>query len=225
MAVKIDIGKDDSRRMLLYFLVAIIAIVVLFVWYISSDECPDCNCSEVPECPGCELDCSSCPEKIVANTSIVEVVRYVCENGDVFDSKDDCFKADDFEYDPVMTNEINGTVIENVSVRPACVNGYSGGEIYFSVGTVPKKAYAEFKSDGDFETLYSFDGAYDGYFYFTVCSKDNKKCQDQASFYLELGKPYVFRLKFDQSVYNRTEYSNEHIVDARADGDYATKKC
>jgi hypothetical protein len=123
----------------------------------------------------------------------------------------------------VDTNE-EGTVIETVTTMPACQSGYNGGEVYFKVGTVPDEITVQVKeAGGEYEDAFTRGGLYEQYLKFAICYP----CRGiGVDFKLDEGKVYVLRLKFDQTkVYNRTEYSNEHLIDTREDSEYMLKLC
>ena len=126
------------------------------------------------------------------------------------------------EIPELITNNEAGTVINEVSLRPACLKGSHGGEIFFKVGTVPSSIKVNVKESGkSYESVFTRPGLYDGYIYFAIC--DN--CYD-GDFQLKPGKVYVIDLEFNQTkVYDRIEYSNEHLIDTRPDSDYMKKYC
>lgn len=177
------------------------------------------------QCPPCELDCSSCPERTVDRE--VEIIRYVCPDGRTVDALEACDETPaTINYDPVTTNE-QGTQISTFRVVPACRASYPGGNLFYEVTTIPGEAVLEIKTlpDGTWEELMTLDSpVYKRNLYFVIC---DKRCPlGQSDFELAPGRLYVLRMRFDQSsVWNRTEYSNEHLVDTRDRGAYMQQVC
>ncbi len=119
----------------------------------------------------------------------------------------------------IKTNEDN-TVILNVTVKPACINGQNGGQIFFKVDTVPKNIEVEIKSE-EYETVYERSGVYAGYLSFVICDS----CRG-GDFRLNPDDIYILRMRFDQTpVYGRIEFSNEQLIDARIDSPFLAKQC
>ena len=185
----------------------------------TKDQCPIFEC---PECP-LECDCQ-------VNTKTKEVFKYVCEDGFVANSKDECFALRDVEFDPITTNE-NGTPIQFVTVRPFCTNNYhNGGHIRFSINRVAQNISFQVKEhpEQDWLTLDVIQGTIEGNTFFGICDS----CKDR-DFQLLPGRVYLFRMMFDitkPSSYpikypEELIYSNEHIIDTREKSDYMREDC
>lgn len=161
---------------------------------------------------------------------IVEVRKYVCSDGSIVNKAAECPIEESRPIEEeikipllVKTNEQN-TVIENVSVTPACPNAVNGGRIFFEVGTVPSGIEFQLKEIGQkYSTVFKKHGLYEGQVYFAIC----EKCRgSQIDFKLRSDKVYILRLMFNQSiVYSAIEYSNEHLIDTRAESKYMLKLC
>lgn len=182
------------------------------------------------DCPEPVFDCDSCPPKIVSETEEVEVVRYVCPDGEtIVDDVADCARNAEPEilFSPITTNEDGQVVIKEFRVRPACRGGYNAIEVYFDVGTAANDVTLQFKDHPDARWSEAFEFSspiFQKYLYGVFC---NNKCTSTADFYLEPGKKYLFRGMFDysQTSWEDVFYSNEHVIDATEDGEYATKLC
>ncbi|MBR9702786.1 hypothetical protein GOV10_02005 [Candidatus Woesearchaeota archaeon] len=189
------------------------------------DEREDVECEEIA------LDCSECPPKIITETETIEIMNYVCSDGiSVVDDLDDCddkMSELEPEYTPVMTNEDDQIIIEEVSVRPACRGGFNAIEIHLKVGSAFDTLDLQFKNDIDvsYASEYSYDSpTFEKYIYGVFC--DNA-CTGNADFFISPGEKYLFRTKFDyrSTSWDKIFYSNEHVIDATADGEYTTKLC
>lgn len=185
-----------------------------------------CDNDEVTnECPPCELDCSKC--SIPVQEKIVEVKKYVCEDGREVDKLRECAEVDipPLSYIPDQDNQLDSHIRE-VSITPACRASSPGGEIYYKVDTVPRDIEVQLKElpDGNWEDIYSINAYTEGRASFIIC--DSGCPFRQADFHISPDKAYVMRLKIDQTlVWNTIEYSNEHIVDTRAGQEFVAKKC
>lgn len=165
------------------------------------------------------------PPKVIKEE--VEVTKYVCSDGSVVVDSSNCpieetEPAEKEVPELITTNEI-GTVIEEVKLNTGCIVGQNGGEVFFKVGTIPSKGMAvEVKEIGkEYSHIFSKNGLYDGFISFVICSK----CRG-GDFKLEPDKKYILRLMFDQTaVYDRIEYSNEHLIDTTPSSEYMTKRC
>ncbi|MBR9699212.1 hypothetical protein GOV09_02035 [Candidatus Woesearchaeota archaeon] len=173
-------------------------------------------------------DLGEAPTIIIKEPKILEkeIVKYVCENGTVVTRIEACI-VENTEREAVIptlatANEEN-TLIEEVAVEPACKAGINGGEIFFKVGTVPSDiAYEIREFDGEYEDYSSHDGLYQRFTSFAICDDCTGK---DADFKLNEGTVYVLRLRFNQTVYNRVEYSNEHLIDTRDESIFMKKRC
>ncbi len=200
---------------LLVCLIIIVSVLLLQ----KPKECPSC-----PECicPDCVMDCSLCPEKIKTETKTVETIKYVCPDGRDVDRKQDCLNQDDIDFEPVMTNQ-EGTSINEVNVKPACIRGNNGGFVYFNTSILPKEIIFQVKEsiDEEYREIHRMNGVFYKYTYFEIC----ETCLSNADFSIEKDKVYLFRIMFNMTVLNKVYYSNEHILDTRENSDYIKKKC
>jgi len=206
--------------MLLIFLIFLVGCTLQY-------ECPECEeceeCQECPECPVVEcphIDCNSCPPIIQTKNVTIEITKYVCTDGSVVSSADECSKLLFYEFEPVTTNE-EGTHIKNVSLAPACVRGRNGGLVYFRVDRVPKRIVFETKLGNEpfTERFEISPGLFSNYNYFAIC----KNCQSYGDFQLMPDRVYLFRIKFEYD--DSIQFSNEHIIDTRKNSPYIMKKC
>jgi hypothetical protein len=206
---------------LFLILLALLFFVILIQKSEECPSCPECNC---PQCPECVMDCSLCPEKVKTEKETIEITRYVCSDESVVDNKEDCFKEaeSDIDFQPVLTNE-EGTSIVNATVKPACISGNNGGWIYFKTDVLPKEVIFEVKesADDEYSEIYSMNGLFERYTYFQI----GDTYSGNAEFNLEEDSVYLFRIKFNVTLHNKVYYSNEHIIDTRADSDYMKKDC
>ena len=179
-------------------------------------ECPEPQeCPEPPECP--EIDYNDCPTIVI--TKNVTVHRYVCPNGLVMDNPEECFPDLSTNLTPIKTNE-NGTLIESVTVEPACIYGLNGGVVQFKVGSIASEIWFQAKEDGEYWNVHYLQNLYEGTKYFVIADK-----KGNADFSLDKNKVYLFRIQFRIAAYNETQYSNEHLIDTRTGSGYTVKKC
>ncbi len=228
MAIKIKTYSSDTIQKLILALLIVLVIIALVLVFKLTKKCPSIEekCPDIPECPSCSLDCSKCPSIIKYQNITNTLTKYICPNKRIVDNVDDCEKAKQISILPKTNNEV-GTVIENVTVKPTCVNGRNGGFVFFKVGTIPKNVVFEIKEeDTSYEEKYSFSGLLTKYKYFTICDKEDVSCKSAGDFYIEKNKIFLFRVVFDQtSRYGKLEYSNEHIIDTTSDSEYLSEKC
>ncbi|MCK5139405.1 MAG: hypothetical protein KAK00_08450 [Nanoarchaeota archaeon] len=163
----------------------------------------------------------------------VKVIEYVCSDGSVVDDISNCPIEESQPIEEVVEEKIvipellttneEDTVIEEVTVDTACISGENGGKIFFKVGTVPSEIVFQIKeAGGEYSDVFIRGGVYEQFSYFAICDS----CWGtQIDFKLKPDKVYVLRVVFDQTVYNRTEYSNEHLIDTREESEYMTKIC
>ena len=225
--VKVRIFSDRpiEFKVMWVILVIFLAILAIFLGFKLAEKCPDVTCPEAKECPSCELDCTTCPQKVQYVNVTTEVVKYVCANGNTADNAEDCVKISKTKLVPMTANEV-GTAILNVSVKPACVKGYNGGEIYFNLKSLPDTITFQVKDE---ETEYgaaaTISPAISDYKYFVICQEGDYKCPG-VDFELAKGKVYLFRAWFNQTrVYGREDYSNEHLIDTTEGSEYFVKSC
>jgi len=214
-----------SNHIALIFLVIIIILFFAFIFK-KSAECPDCPECICEKCPDGVMDCSLCPEKTKTETETITVTKYVCPDETVVDNADECIKEQetglDVGFEPILTNE-EGTSIVNVEVKPACIKGRNGGFVYFKTGVLPKDVIFEIKDDvsKEYREVFSMKGLFNQHKYFEICDE----CKGDADFNLEKNKVYLFRLKFNMTVIDKVQYSNEHIINTNPESDYMTKVC
>ncbi len=162
-----------------------------------------------------------------------EVKKFVCSDGSIVTDASNCpieesqpIVEDEEIVIPnlVETNE-EGTVIETFIAEPACPSGLNGGMIYFDVGSIAANISFQVKEGGgEYSDVFTLDrGLYERYTYFAICDK----CRGtQLDFKLKPDKVYIMRVKFDQTpLYDRIEYTNEYLIDAREDSEYMLKLC
>lgn len=183
------------------------------------------------ECADAVFDCSECPPKVVTETETIEITKYVCSDGiSVVEDLDDCedTMADlEPQYTPITTHEDDQLVIQEVTARPACRGGFNAIELHFKVGSAFTSVDFEFKDgvDASYKEKYSYDSpTFEKYVYGVFC---DSACTSNADFFISPGEKYLFRAKFDyqDTSWADTFYSNEHVIDATADGEYMTKLC
>jgi len=196
-------------------------VIIFLIGCAQQQKCPDCVCPEIPKCP--DLDCSTCPVVKEVREVTTTATQYVCENGTITDSADGCKKhIAPVTFSPVTTNE-EGSAILNATVKPACV-GIIGGQVYFKVKSAPSSVVFQTKENPaeEFKDVYTIKpGLFEEYRLFSICPSCKK-----GDFSLKPDKVYLFRMKFDQTnVYNRIEYSNEHIIDTTSGSDYMATDC
>ncbi len=207
---------------------------------LDEDDNDICDTDEPEPVEECETDCTQCPIDCSAcDVQEVEVLRYVCSDGNVVASSKDCKLAEviapepvklTVPFKPITTNE-NNTPIEFVRVRPFCAGYKDGGNIYFSINRVSRNISFQVKESPDegYKTVYTIPGTIKDNIFFAVCNN----CYD-ADFPLPPDKVYLFRMKFDitkQTQYDFEKtipeyiYSNEHIIDTREGSDYIALDC
>ena len=160
----------------------------------------------------------------------VKVTKYVCSDGSVVDMPEKCPveestpKEEEIVIPELDKNNEEGSLVEKFEVNPACQSGENGGLISFKVGTVPASMVIQVKEVGsDYVDILTKGGLYNGYVSFAICDT----CRGvPVDFKLKPGKAYILKAKFDHTkVYNRIEYSNEYLVDTRAESEYMLKLC
>lgn len=229
MALKIKTYSYEPNKKLISVLLVFLIIIALILAFKLTKKCPGTAelCPDIPECPSCNLDCSECPEIVKYQYITNTTTKYVCcDTNKIVDNVDDCEKPIPISI-PLRTNNEVGTVIKNVTVKPACVSGINGGLVFFKVGTIPSTiAFQTREEDTSYEEKYSFSGLLTGYKYFTICGEEEVSCKEASDFYIEKNKIFLFRAMFDQtSRHGRLEYSNEHLIDTTADSEYLLEEC
>lgn len=228
MALKIKTYSSDANQKLIVVLLILLIVIALVLVFKLTKKYPSTEeiCPDIPECPSCNLDCSKCPSTIRYQNITNTITKYICPNKRIVDNVDDCEKPKQISITLRTSNEV-GTVIENVTVRPTCVNGINGGLIFFKVGTIPSNIVFQLREeDTSYEEKYAFSGLLTGYKYFTICGKEEESCKGTSDFYIERNKIFLFRTEFNQSSrFGKMEYSNEHIIDTTEDSEYTIGKC
>lgn len=191
----------------------------------SCRSCPDCVCQASDcrcpdlECPACEqseFNLDKCPKIII--TKNVTFTKYVCADTRVVEKLSDCSPLSMLNYTPIDTNE-NGTLIEYVTVEPACVYGARGGAVRFKVGSIASRIELQTRTTADYRTVYADTNLYQGTRYFSI--GQNSK----TDFFIPENNGYLFRIVFFFPSYNLTQYSNEHVIDTRPGSQYSLKIC
>lgn len=175
-----------------------------------------------------KLDCSACPARVEVQKE--EVIKYVCvKTGQQVADPALCNVAvtNAFTgYSPVTTNQ-NRTILQEVSVRPACRNGKHALELFFKVGSAYDTFVLEYKEspDGEWRRVYEQDDAIlSRYSYVIFC--EGPGCALAGKYLLPPGKVYLFRGRFDyRKLYGDFFYTNEYLVDTTPEGAYMTKLC
>jgi len=223
-----NLNKGIFKKNNIIALIFLVIIIILFFAFVfkkpaECPECPECICQE---CPDCVMDCSLCPEKTKTETETITVTEYVCTDKRVVDNADECETIPETElntdFEPILTNE-EGTSIVNVTLRPACIKGENGGLVYFETGVLSKDIVFEMKDEvnQEYKEVYKMDGLFDQYKYFEICDE----CKGDADFNLEKNRIYLFRLRFNMTVLDKVQYSNEHIINTNPESGYMTKVC
>ena len=177
------------------------------------------------------FDCSVCPPTIITEEEIVEVVRYVCPDGEtVVDTLTECVEfmpAPPVEFTPITTNEDNQTLIEEFRVRPACRGNTQAAEFYFKVGAAANNFYIEAKThpDDEFERIHHFSSAvFERFLYAGFCDRG---CPGNLDFRMDPNQKYLVRgvLDLTDTSWERIVYTNEHVIDHTEGGEYARRLC
>ncbi|MFH1510561.1 MAG: hypothetical protein ABIF10_02630 [Candidatus Woesearchaeota archaeon] len=202
-----------------------LAICLCLLLIVSCSNCPDCICPagdckcpdlECPPCVQSEFNLEKCPKIII--TKNVTFTRYVCADGQVAEKASDCSPVPMLNYTPIESNE-NNTLIEYVTVEPACVYGAQGGAVRFKVGSIASKIEFQTRTTADYRTVYTDTNLYEATRYFAIGQDLN------THFSIPENNGYLFRIKFFFPSYNLTQYSNEHVLDGRPGSTYTTKNC
>lgn len=177
-----------------------------------------------------EFDCSMCPPTIITEEEVVEVIRYVCSDGEtVVDNVAECAALMEPEiiFTPITTNEDDQEILEEFKLRPACRGNSQAVEFYFKVGTAANNFRIEAKTHPDeaFETIYEFSSpVYERYLYAGLCSIG---CSGNTDFRMEPEKKYLVRgvLDLRDTSWDRIIYTNEHVIDHTSGGEYDRRLC
>ena len=212
-----------SNHIALIFLVIIIILFFAFIFK-KSAECPDCPECICEKCPDCVMDCSLCPEKTKTETETITVTKYVCPDETVVENADECVKEQETGlnagFEPILTNE-EGTSIVNVTVTPAYIKGKNGGGIDFKTDVISRDITFEVKENvnQEYREVFKVSNLIERYTQFEICDE----CTGGADFNLEKNKVYLFRLKFNMTVIDKVQYSNEHVINTNPGSVYMTK--
>jgi len=172
------------------------------------------------------------------------IVEYVCVDGRTVTSADQCVnivpqtippKIEEPEVNipeitikPILTNEA-GTRTTNVSINPACINGYNGGTIYYDTNLKPLNVTLQFRdvsANADYKIAKVYSSETQKYRYFSICDDNDLKCLHAGDFYLKKGDYHFIRLVLNhESTVGKIDYSNEYIVDARPGSRYTSTVC
>ena len=223
--MKKGIFKKEDIPYIISFVVIVIVIVFAFIFSKPSEcpECPECICEK---CPDCIMDCSLCPEKTKTETETITVTQYVCPDERIVDNVDDCETISETEletdFEPILTNE-EGTSIAYVTLKSDCIKGKNGGGIDFKTDFTSRDITFEVKEDvnQEYREVFKVSNLRERYTQFEICDK----CTGGADFNLEKNRIYLFRLKFNMTVIDKVQYSNEHIINTNPESSYMTKPC
>jgi hypothetical protein len=175
-----------------------------------------------------------------------EVKKYVCTDGSIADDPADCEAEDVYTEEPVVdegideesqyvgaieipelntsskNDNLHENVILNVSLQPTCTKGVNGGSLYYEIDNAAVTTVQVKEVGKEYEDVLTIPLSYGRrYKYFGICND----CY-AGEFRIKPDTAYILRLKFDQTpVYGRYEYSNEYLIDTRADSDYMSKIC
>ncbi len=176
-------------------------------------------------CP--ELDCTKCPAQVIERNVTKVVTKYICQKtGEVVDSISACRGVDlAAAFTPVTTNEVN-TPITELSLRPACRDGFNAVELHYVLAEEPDGFTVEVKDDpaGEWRTvLTQTTDETEEYFYAGICEN---ACTNLVSFFLKPDDAYLLRVRFDfTTAEGRSYLSNEHVIDTTEESAYRTKYC
>jgi len=227
LRIKTYSSYDSGHKFIIALLIILIIAASALVFKLTK-KCPGAEekCPAAPECPACSLDCSKCPSTIKYQNITNTITNYICPNKRVVQNIDDCEKPKPLATAPKMTNEA-GTVIEVVTVKPACISGVNGGAVLFKVGTIPYNVFFQAREeDTAYAERHNIAGLLTKYVYFTICGEGEFGCKGIGDFYIEKDRAFLLRVGFNQTArHGRIEYSNEHIVDTTAGSEYLTEKC
>lgn len=223
--MKKGIFKKENMPLIIFFIVIVIVLVFAFIFQRPS-ECPECSECRCEKCPDCVMDCSLCPEKTKTETVTTTITEYICTDKRVVDNPDKCENIPETElntdFEPILTNE-EGTSIVNVTLKPACIKGKNGGFVYFKTDIISRDITFEVKEDvnQEYKEVFKISNLRERYTQFEICDE----CTSGADFNLDKNKIYLFRLKFNMTVLDKVQYSNEHVINTNPESSYMTKKC
>lgn len=194
-----------------FFLILLLGLIVINKGVIYNKtylQCPVCNQSVLM---------SECANE----TEVVTLV--VCEDGRVVGELSECSLAfHDVTYEPVTSNQ-EGTLITEFKVEPACINGNKGGSIYYEVKSPADSVEFQVKQPGgEYGVMLEQKGLFYAYRKFTICGK---KCPWGGDFGLKENSTHVLRIGFVRSSFNRTEYTNEYVIDLNPGSEFMEKSC
>lgn len=208
------------------FAIAVLFGLILIVLAMDKGSCPE---PEVvteyvdKECPVKECEDVVCEECICPACPDAEI-RYVCPDGSTAAEPEMCDIEADTSFDPVKTNE-EGTLIEYVTPKRACIYGRKGGAVSYKVGSIASIINFQVKEsvDEEFETIYTEENKYEGNTEFTIT--DGSETFTQGDFELRQDKVYLFRMEFFFPGHDSYAFSNEHIIDTTEGSEYMSTKC
>lgn len=150
----------------------------------------------------------------------MEVHVYVCPNGAEVPNASLCATPLDLE----LRLSARRLYLTEVEAYPACYRGEAAGEIHWKTGTFATTIEIQERgATGDYSTLYTDQGKYEGRRTFTF--RPSYKAGD---FTLEPGRSHILRLFLVYGEGETTlghEVSDELLVDAREGSDYLRKVC
>jgi hypothetical protein len=235
--------EDNNSIVTLAVTLAVVFIAALWIFSSMREPCPECEICEVcqaPECPVCETSvcpppdcpqvscpdcpvCDQCEECPEANGTRI-VYKYVCDDTRIVDNANLCSVSADSVFEPVKTNE-EGTLIEEVTVKPSCVYGKNGASVRFQIGSIAETINYQVKNDpdADWETVFSESYLFDGFR--TISFRNVSDTYIKGDFGVPLGGVYLFRIEFKYGASGDIEHSNEHVIDTRPSSSYMATKC
>lgn len=182
------------------------------------------KCDPERDCP--QLDCTKCPAQVIERNVTTVETKYICQkSGEVVSSVDECRGSNLAEqYTPIKTNEEN-SIIEEFTVRGACRDGFNAVELRYILPSEPTQVIIEVKDSAEsgYRTVYNGTAQKEEYLYGVFCGSI---CTGLADFFLEPGKAYLLRARFDyRDSLGKFQLSNEHVIDATEESLYITKLC
>ncbi|MFH1398899.1 MAG: hypothetical protein ABIG95_02200 [Candidatus Woesearchaeota archaeon] len=205
MAIKII---TREIRTILYVCAAVLVFYFFLGRVIPRPECAPC--------PECNVNCG--PKEYVQQN----FTKYVCPDRTIVTNLSDCFSQLP-ELNPLTKFE-NNSLTKSIIIKPACVAGKRGGYIFYEVqAPAHTVTYLVREQNTNYTTRLKEKGYLNAHRYFTIC---DVTCPREGDFKLEANKRFLLKLEFNRTaLYNRTEYSNEYIIDLTPKSDYMTKNC
>jgi hypothetical protein len=173
--------------------------------------------------------CELCPPKFVSELREIEVLRYVCTNGTIVDTPDECafvLRSNAVEFS--VNKEQNDEYVDSFRATPACRGLYSSAEVHTVLYKNPQTFVLQAKSSptGGFTDLLSIESTErqldETYLYVGFC--DPFECNQLTDVQLAEDSAHVLRVKLiyaDETV----EYTRERLVDPVESGDIGQLDC